>query len=152
MYLAIHVVVVRLFFLCRRFLSDNVITNVGDAGIAVMESFDIEVYDNLVVGALNGIRFTLGSGDSEVYENTFEDISAGEKGVFFFYRDGYRDIIHTKGYSLNCVRIYIVSTHYRNVLFIGWHNTTCTENRDPNPPLTSPLGVKQAFIGIDYRN
>lgn len=63
----------------QRLLSDNYIFNVGDAGIAVMESFDIEVYNNQVSDAKYGIRLTLGAGDNEVRDNTFENINEGEK-------------------------------------------------------------------------
>lgn len=59
-------------------LADNVITNMGDAGIALLESEDAEIHHNTVNGAEYGIRLNLGSRDNNVYENTFNDISDGE--------------------------------------------------------------------------
>lgn len=49
-----------------------------DAGIALMESFDALVHDNVVDGAEFGIRMNLGAGNNKVYDNTFNDISNGE--------------------------------------------------------------------------
>lgn len=63
----------------RRWLTGNVITDMEDAGIALMESFGNNIHDNDINGAKFGIRMNLGAGDNEVYENTFNDISDGEQ-------------------------------------------------------------------------
>ncbi|CAM9489433.1 unnamed protein product [Ectocarpus fasciculatus] len=54
---------------------NNVITNMQDAGIAMLESFDAKIHGNTINGAKYGIRMSLGSGNNEVYENSFTDIS-----------------------------------------------------------------------------
>lgn len=59
----------------RSCCADNVITNMQDAGIAMLESFDAKIYRNTINGAKYGIRMSLGSGGNEVYENSFTDIS-----------------------------------------------------------------------------
>lgn len=50
----------------------------GDAGIALLESFGADIYNNHVEGAEFGIRLNLGSARNKVYDNTFEDIWNGE--------------------------------------------------------------------------
>ena len=55
------------------FLSlDNVIYNMQDAGIAILESFDAEIYNNDIKDAKYGIRISLGGGNNYVHDNTFE--------------------------------------------------------------------------------
>ncbi|CAN0209622.1 unnamed protein product [Ectocarpus sp. 12 AP-2014] len=54
---------------------DNTITNMQDAGIAMLESFDAQIYGNTINGAKYGIRMSLGSGNNVVYQNSFTDIS-----------------------------------------------------------------------------
>lgn len=56
-------------------------TDIQDAGIALMESFGAKIHDNSVKGAQYGIRMSMGAGDNEVYDNTFEDISECERGM-----------------------------------------------------------------------
>lgn len=77
--LIVRLVVLLIHFVCR-WSPGNTITNVQDAGIAVLESFGLDIHDNVITGALYGIRVTLGSADNEVYDNVFED-TEGEKGV-----------------------------------------------------------------------
>eukprot|EP00752_Nemacystus_decipiens_P009556 g8536.t1 len=50
---------------------DNTITNMQDAGIALLESFDAQIYGNTIDGAKYGIRMSLGSARNSVYENSF---------------------------------------------------------------------------------
>ena len=50
----------------------------GDAGIALLESEDADIYNNRVDGAEFGIRLNLGSRDNLIRENTFNDIWNGE--------------------------------------------------------------------------
>ncbi|CAM9916779.1 unnamed protein product, partial [Laminaria digitata] len=52
---------------------NNVIYNMKDAGIAMLESFNAEIYDNDIRGVKYGIRISLGGGDNYVHDNLFED-------------------------------------------------------------------------------
>ncbi|CAM9395437.1 unnamed protein product [Ectocarpus sp. 4 AP-2014] len=54
---------------------DNYIHDNDDAGIAFLESFDADIYDNRIVNCKYGIRLSLGSGDNDITNNTFDDIS-----------------------------------------------------------------------------
>lgn len=40
-----------------------------------MESFDADIYDNHIVNCKYGIRLSLGSGDNDITNNTFDEIS-----------------------------------------------------------------------------
>lgn len=42
-----------------------------DAGIAILESFDAEIYDNDIEDVKYGIRISLGGGNNNVHDNTF---------------------------------------------------------------------------------
>eukprot|EP00903_Cladosiphon_okamuranus_P017354 g15988.t1 len=66
---------------------DNVITNMQDAGIAIMESFNADIHDNVIDGAEFGVRMNMGAGNNKVYDNVFNDISA----VGFFTYFGSKD-------------------------------------------------------------
>lgn len=44
----------------------------ADAGIALLESMNAKIYDNVIDGAEFGIRMSLGSAGNEVYDNTFK--------------------------------------------------------------------------------
>ena len=46
-----------------------------DAGIALLETFSANIYDNVIDGARYGIRMSLGSANNMVYDNTFNDCS-----------------------------------------------------------------------------
>lgn len=61
--------------------ADNLIENMQACGIAIMESFNIEISGNTVDGAQYGIRMTTGSSDNMVYENSFDGISKGGMDV-----------------------------------------------------------------------
>lgn len=71
-----------LLFLCFVFLGwgvvDNYIHDMQDAGIAIMESMDAKIYDNTIENVRYGIRISLGGAGNEIYDNTFDDCSAGE--------------------------------------------------------------------------
>lgn len=55
-----------------------------DAGIAIVESSNVSVYHNSVKRAGYGLRVTMTSTYNEAYENTFDDISRGEEGLWLF--------------------------------------------------------------------
>lgn len=59
-------------------LADNVIYNMQDAGIALLESMNADIYNNAFNSVKFGIRLSLGSSDNYVHENTFEDVSTRE--------------------------------------------------------------------------
>lgn len=46
-----------------------------DAGIAILESFDSEIYNNKFVNVKYGIRISLGGGNNYVHDNTFDTCS-----------------------------------------------------------------------------
>lgn len=58
--------------------SDNYIHDNGDAGIALMESFGAEIYDNKIENCKYGIRFSLGSANNDIHDNTFDSSSSCE--------------------------------------------------------------------------
>lgn len=49
-----------------------------DAGIALMESFDAEIYDNVFEDIKFGIRFSVGASNNYVHDNTFDTCSSCE--------------------------------------------------------------------------
>ncbi|CAM9449094.1 unnamed protein product [Scytosiphon promiscuus] len=53
----------------------NYVHDMQDAGIAFMESFDAEVYDNVFENTKYGIRLSLGSGNNKIYNNEFSIMS-----------------------------------------------------------------------------
>lgn len=46
--------------------------DMGDAGIAMMESFDNEIYDNLIENVRYGVRISLGGADNYIHDNVFD--------------------------------------------------------------------------------
>lgn len=62
---------------------DNIIENNGDSGIAFLESSGGLVYGNAVRGNVHGIRFSVGSRDNTVIDNTFEDNSGYDVYTYF---------------------------------------------------------------------
>lgn len=50
-----------------------------DAGIAIMESFDAEIYDNTITNVKYGIRISLGGGNNQIHDNTFDTCSKCER-------------------------------------------------------------------------
>lgn len=50
----------------------------SDAGIALLESFNNDIYDNTFKDVKYGIRMSLGSGDNIVHGNEFDTCSACE--------------------------------------------------------------------------
>lgn len=54
-------------------VSDNEITNMQDAGIALLETMNADIYDNTIDGAQFGIRMSLGSAGNYVHDNSFND-------------------------------------------------------------------------------
>ena len=59
-------------------LADNTIINMGDEGIALLESKNNEIYRNTVEGGEFGIRLNLGSNNNNIYDNTFNDVWGGK--------------------------------------------------------------------------
>lgn len=47
-----------------------------DAGLAILESFDAEIYDNVFSNVKYGIRISLGGGNNHVHDNTFDTCSS----------------------------------------------------------------------------
>ncbi|CAM9709654.1 unnamed protein product, partial [Laminaria digitata] len=43
----------------------------ADAGLAILESFDAEIYDNEFSNVKYGIRISLGGGNNDVHDNLF---------------------------------------------------------------------------------
>lgn len=50
-----------------------------NAGIAILESFDADIYDNTITDVRFGIRISLGGGNNNVHDNTFENCSDCER-------------------------------------------------------------------------
>ncbi|CAM9132608.1 unnamed protein product, partial [Ectocarpus fasciculatus] len=55
---------------------DNVVSDMQDAGMALLETMNADIYNNDFSGVKFGIRLSLGSSDNYVHENTFEDVSS----------------------------------------------------------------------------
>lgn len=58
--------------------TDNYVHDMQDAGIAILESFDSEIYNNVFVNVKYGIRISLGGGNNYVHDNTFDTCSQCE--------------------------------------------------------------------------
>lgn len=63
---------------------DNYVHDMQDAGMALLESFDADIYDNLFENVKYGIRLSLGSARNHIHSNTFDDCS----GVGFYTYEG----------------------------------------------------------------
>ena len=50
----------------------------SDAGMAILESFDAEIYDNTFTNVKYGIRISLGGANNYVHDNTFDTCSKCE--------------------------------------------------------------------------
>ncbi|CAM9685419.1 unnamed protein product [Ectocarpus fasciculatus] len=61
----------------------NTITNMGDAGIALLETSRCDIHDNQVDGGEFGIRVHLGSSNNKVYDNVFKNI--WNVGMFTYF-------------------------------------------------------------------
>lgn len=57
---------------------DNNVHDMQDAGIAILESFDAEIYDNSFTNVRFGIRISLGGGNNQVHDNVFDTCSSCE--------------------------------------------------------------------------
>lgn len=60
---------------------DNYIHDMGDAGIAIMESMNGEIYDNVIENVKYGLRISLGGSNNYIHDNTFDGCSKCETGV-----------------------------------------------------------------------
>ena len=49
-----------------------------DAGIAILESFDAQIYDNTFEDVKYGVRISLGGGNNYVHDNVFKGCSKCE--------------------------------------------------------------------------
>lgn len=65
-------------FYCSRFVPDNYVHDMQDAGLANLESFDSEVYDNTFENVKYGIRISLGGSNNYIHDNTFSNCSKCE--------------------------------------------------------------------------
>lgn len=75
---AITIHVILSFIFVRLCFADNYVHDMLDAGIAVMESFDSEIYDNEFKNVKYGIRFSVGSSNNYVHDNIFDNCSKCE--------------------------------------------------------------------------
>ena len=48
------------------------------AGIAIMESMDATIYNNVVENVRYGVRISVGGAGNEIYDNTFDNCFDGE--------------------------------------------------------------------------
>lgn len=58
--------------------ADNNVHDMQDAGMAIMESSDSEIYDNTFTNVKYGIRISLGGSHNDVYNNIFDTCSERE--------------------------------------------------------------------------
>ncbi|CAM9946003.1 unnamed protein product [Ascophyllum nodosum] len=62
---------------------NNYVHDIRDGGITIMESFDIEVYDNVVKDVDFGIRITTGGSRNYIHDNYFDSCS---RAGFYTYK------------------------------------------------------------------
>jgi len=60
--------------------ADNNVHDMQDAGMAIMESSDSEIYDNTFTNVKYGIRISVGGSRNDVYNNVFNNCSDCECG------------------------------------------------------------------------
>lgn len=58
--------------------ADNHIHDMKDAGFAILESMNAEIYDNIVENVKYGIRISLGGADNNIHDNTFDGCTSCE--------------------------------------------------------------------------
>lgn len=56
--------------------ADNYVHDMADAGMAILESMDAEIYDNVFENVEYGIRISLGGAGNYVHDNVFDTCSA----------------------------------------------------------------------------
>ncbi|CAM9510435.1 unnamed protein product [Discosporangium mesarthrocarpum] len=61
---------------------NNTVTDNGDACIAIFEAMNGDYSDNMCIGNLYGIRWSVGSSDNKVYDNTI--IDSKEVALYFY--------------------------------------------------------------------
>lgn len=61
---------------------NNDVHDMQDAGLAILESFDAEIYDNTFTDVKYGIRISLGGGNNFVHDNIFDTCS--EYGLYTY--------------------------------------------------------------------
>lgn len=59
-------------------VADNNVHDMDDAGIAILESFDAEIYSNNITNVVYGIRISLGAGNNQIFDNVFDTCSVCE--------------------------------------------------------------------------
>ena len=60
------------------FRADNYVHDMKDAGFAILESMNAEIYDNTVENVRYGVRISLGGAGNQIYDNTFDGCYDGE--------------------------------------------------------------------------
>ena len=60
------------------FGAGNTVYNMQDAGIAILESFDAQIYDNTFEDVKYEVRISLGGGNNYVHDNVFRGCSKCE--------------------------------------------------------------------------
>lgn len=61
----------------------NYIHDIQDGGITIMESFNADIYDNIVKDVDFGVRITLGGGRNFVHDNLLDNCATGEQDSIF---------------------------------------------------------------------
>lgn len=56
----------------------NHVYNMQDAGLAIMESMNAEIYDNVFENVKYGMRISLGGAGNYIHDNTFDECSSCE--------------------------------------------------------------------------
>lgn len=69
---------------------ENNVYRMSDAGLAILESFDAEIYGNSFADVKYGIRISLGGGNNHVHDNVFDSCSDCELRLCIFTGGGGR--------------------------------------------------------------
>lgn len=101
----------------------NYVHDVADAGLAILESFDAEIYDNVFENVKYGIRISLGGGNNDVHDNIFNNCGhcefLSERDVGFPIACVQYDII-----ILRAVHMYVYTIHINDTRRRSRHRPT----------------------------
>lgn len=53
--------------------ADNYVHDMNSAGIALMESMNASIYNNVVEDVMYGVRLSVGASGNKIYDNTFDN-------------------------------------------------------------------------------
>ena len=64
------------------FCADNYVHDMQGSGLALMESMNADVHDNIMENVMYGVRLSVGSAGNNIYDNTFDSCTDGKHSLW----------------------------------------------------------------------